>query len=101
MCRAHTSQRHASSIGGVLVAVAGRLHVDLAGGGERGAVAAEAGLHHAVELVDAERDRLDERGRVADTHQVARPIGREVFGRGGSAGSISARVSPTDSPPMP
>ena len=37
--------------------------MQLAGAGERGAVAADTGLHHAVELVDAEADRLDQAGR--------------------------------------
>ncbi len=42
-------------------------------------MAAEPGLHHTVELVDAECDRLDERCGVADAHQVPGPVGREVF----------------------
>jgi hypothetical protein len=63
--------------------IARRLGLEAPGRGEGGAVAAEAGLHHAVELVDAERDRLDERRRVADAHQVAGPVGRQLFERRG------------------
>ena len=40
-------------------------------------VAAVAGRHHAVEHVDAARDRFEQILRRADAHQVARPIGRQ------------------------
>ena len=46
-------------------------------------MAAEPGRQHAVEQVDAEGDGLDERRRVADAHQVARAVGRQVGERGG------------------
>ena len=59
------------------------LTCSLAGAGQRRAVAAEAGLQDAVELVDAEGDRLDQRRRVADAHQVARAVGGQVGERGG------------------
>ena len=55
--RAHTSHGHVASIGSSLGGVAGGLDVDLARDCQRRAVAAEAGLHHAVELIDAEGDR--------------------------------------------
>ena len=48
-------------------------------------MATEPGLHHAVELVHAEGDGLDQGGGIADTHQVARAVGREV-GQGGGEG---------------
>ena len=36
-----------------------------------------AGRQHAVEHVDAARDRADQVGGLADAHQVARPVGRQ------------------------
>ena len=56
--------------------VLGVLELELSGAGEGGAVPPEASLHHAVELVDPERDRFDQRGGVADAHQVAGTVGR-------------------------
>ncbi len=61
---------------------------------------AEPRLHHTVELVDAERHRLDERGRVAHPHQVARLVGRQLGeGRGERGQHLLARLAdrqPTD-----
>ncbi len=67
----------------VALGVADRLHLDLAGRRERRAVAAEPRLHHAIELIDAEADGLDEPRRVADPHQVPRAVGRQVVERRG------------------
>ena len=78
------------------------LTLEPAGAGEGGAVAAEAGLHHAVELVDAEgrRPRPATPGRRRPSGSAG---GRRAAASSAaaSAGSISSRVSPTDSPPMP
>ena len=71
-----------------------RLTFSLPGAGERRAVAPEPGLHDAVELVDAEGDRLDHRRRVADAHQVARPIGGQVRRARQRAPAASRRASP-------
>src|ERR671912_1404 len=51
------------------------------GPGERGAGAAEPRLHHAVKLVDATHHRLYHRSRVADPHEVTRPIGGQFCQR--------------------
>ena len=78
----------------VLVGVAGGLELEPAGAGERRAVAAEAGLHHAVELVDAGGDGEDQRGRVADAHQVPGPVGGQVRRRRGQGGEHLVARSP-------
>ena len=63
--------------------VRGVLQVELAVTREGRSVPTQAGLHHAVELVDTERDRLDERGGIADAHEVPGPRFRQVRrGRG-------------------
>ena len=51
--------------------------VDLAEPGERHAVTAIAGRHHAIEHVDAARDRFQHVIGRADAHQIARPILRQ------------------------
>lgn len=53
---------------------------------ERGAVAPDACLHHAVELIHAETDGFHEAGRVAHPHQVARAVGGKVRKRGSESG---------------
>ena len=69
------------------------------GAGQRRAVATEPGRQDAVELVDAEGDGLDERRRVADAHQVARAIGRQLGESPRRApGSISSRRLPHREP---
>ena len=49
--------------------------------GERRAVAAEPGLHHAVELVDAEGDRLDQRRPGRRRPSGSGAVGRQVVER--------------------
>ena len=44
-------------------------------------------------MVDAEGDRLDERRRVADAHQVAGPVGGQLGDRGGQRRAASRRGS--------
>ena len=56
---------------------AGVAQVQPAGVGEQRPVPGQAGGQHAVEHVDAERHGLDEAARIADPHQVARPVGRQ------------------------
>jgi hypothetical protein len=58
----------------VAVGVRSGLGLPAPGRGEGRSVATEASLHHAVELVDAERDGLHERCRIADPHEVAGAI---------------------------
>ena len=63
---------------------------------------AEPGRQHAVEQVDALGDGLDHAGRVAQAHHVAGPVRRAARpARRRCAGTISARDSPTENPPMP
>ena len=60
------------------------LQIDRAAAREGLAVAAGAGRQHAVEHVDAARDRLDEIVGRADAHQIARPVGRQLPARSSS-----------------
>src|SRR5439155_25098768 len=52
--------------------------IELALGGQNSASATEAGRQYTVEKVDATSNPLDQVRRVADSHQVARPIGRQI-----------------------
>ena len=59
--------------------------------GERRAGARGARRQDAVEHVDAARDHLEDALRVADAHEVARPVGREQ--RRGPGGRVEHRVA--------
>ena len=79
----------------------GVVEIDRAEAREHRAVAAVAGRQHAVEHVDAARDRLEQIVRRADAHQIARPVGRQHAAPSSSTTrSITSCGSPTASPPM-
>ena len=59
-----------------IIGVTGVFQVDLAPAGEGKAMSAGAGRHHAVELVDAAGDALQNIVRRADAHQIARLVHR-------------------------
>ena len=80
--------------------MAGVAQIDLAEAGERHAVAPVAGRHHAIEHVDAARDRLHQILGRADAHQIARAIRGSAGAVSSIIASITACGSPTASPPI-
>ncbi len=56
---------------------------------------------HAIEEVDTERHGIDQPGRIADAHEIADAVVGQRADGCRQRGPISARVSPTDRPPMP
>ena len=96
---AHRRSRTSASSGSSLQACVAFLMCSLPARGQRRAVAADPGLHDAVELVDAERDGLDQAGRIADAHQVARTVGRQVRPAPRRAPAASPLASPRPTEP--
>ena len=83
-----------------IVGMAGVAQIDLAEAGKRHAVAAVTGRHHAIEHVDAARDRFQQILGRADAHQVARAIGGSSGAVASIIDSITACGSPTARPPI-
>src|SRR5262249_51794660 len=61
--------------------MAGVAYVELAETREGEAGAARTGRHHAIEHIDAARDRADDILGTADAHQIARVIGGQEIRR--------------------